>query len=50
MQTPKALQIEGCGYAIKTDYKNLDIVFEAINALKVTTKGAFDAQTHKKVK
>lgn len=50
MQTPKSLQIEGCGYAIKTEYKNLDIVFEAIGALKIATKGAFDAQTYKKIK
>lgn len=50
VQTPKKLEIDGCGYSIKTDYKNVRYVFEAIKLMDIKTKGAFDAQTYKKIK
>ncbi|MBE7052929.1 MAG: DUF3343 domain-containing protein [Ruminococcaceae bacterium] len=48
MQTPKQLEVSGCGFAIKTEKENINLVYEAVKVLKVHTKGVFDATTFKK--
>ena len=49
VQIPKMLENSGCGYAIKTDRKNINFIYEASGILKTNIKGIYDAETFEKI-
>ena len=50
MQTPKDIQLEGCGYCVKADYKDLDKIYDAIEMLDISSRGAFNASNYMKIR
>lgn len=50
IQTPKAMQLSGCGYSLRANYNDIDMIFDAIDDLKVSTRGAFWASDYKKIR
>jgi hypothetical protein len=50
VQIRKIIENAGCGYAIKTDSKNIDFIYEAANVLKTNIKGIYNAETLEKMR